>query len=97
MVLPDNELSLSEKESLEKVLKPFIITDELLEKFLEIFSDDLKKGLKKSSNHAADMKTFPTYVSTLPTGKERGRYLVSFKWGERPLLVLHCETSDGAI
>ena len=76
MVLPDIEMTSEEKEALEKVLQPFVITDELMEKFLKAFSDDLQKGLKRSTNDVADMKSFPTYVAKLPTGKEQGRYLV---------------------
>lgn len=57
------------------MLHPFIITDERLESFLRAFSDDLQKGLKKETNSEADMKCFPTYVSRLPSGKEKGRYL----------------------
>ena len=84
MALPANELDASEKEILEEVLRPFVITNELLEKFVQAFSRDLQKGLKKSTNGEADMKSFPTYVSKLPTGKERGRYLVSdaIRWRE---------------
>ena len=79
MVLPQlsgNELSADDCRQLEDVLRPFVITEEKLAKFLQVFKDDLQKGLKKSTNHAADMKCFPTYVSKLPTGTERGRYLV---------------------
>ena len=79
MVLPPlagGESPPDEARKLEEFLRPFVITDELLTKFLKVFAEDLKKGLKKSTNAIADMKCFPTYVSKLPTGTERGRYLV---------------------
>ena len=74
----DSELTPEENDAVQKVLKPFVITDELLEKFLKAFSYELKKGLKKATNAEADLKCFPTYVSKLPSGKERGRYLVGY-------------------
>ena len=73
----DSELTHEENEAVDRLLHPFIITDERLESFLRAFSDDLQKGLKKETNSEADMKCFPTYVSRLPSGKEKGRYLVS--------------------
>lgn len=74
----DKELDAEDQNVVERTLKPFVITDELLEKFRQVFSADLQKGLKKATNSNADMKCFPTYVSKLPSGKERGRYLVGF-------------------
>jgi hexokinase len=35
----------------------------------------LQKGLNKEEHKASSVKCFPTYVRSLPNGKERGKFL----------------------
>ena len=37
--------------------------------------DEINRGLGRETHHDANIKSFVTYVSQLPTGQESGKYL----------------------
>ena len=37
--------------------------------------DEIHRGLNKNTNKTANIKSFVTYVTQLPTGEESGKYL----------------------
>lgn len=42
---------------------------------MDILSENMDAGLKKTTHPSASVKMFPSYVTKLPTGNESGRYL----------------------
>lgn len=53
----------------------FHLTNDDLIKVQQILTDQIKKGLSKAGNKAAEVKCYVTYVHDLPNGTERGKYL----------------------
>jgi hexokinase len=54
----------------ELVLNKKILTEVMVK-----FEREIKKGLKKSTHSSSEVKCFVTYVQSLPTGKETGKFL----------------------
>ena len=55
--------------------------------------EEIHRGLNKNTNRHANIKSFITYVTQLPTGKESGRYL-ALDLGGTNFRVLLCELSQ---
>jgi len=88
-------LTAEEREGIEAVLQPFQIDHAKLSAFMDKFEEDLNKGLSKTQNFHADMKCFPTYVSSLPTGEERGHFLALDLGGTHfRVLLIHLAEGD---
>lgn len=55
--------------------KELILSKDHLQKYMELFENNIKQGLGKATNPTAIVKCFPTYVQDLPDGTETGKYL----------------------
>ena len=73
----------------------FELTDEHLRKIEKRMVEEIHRGLNKNTNHHANIKSFITYVTQLPTGKESGRYL-ALDLGGTNFRVLLCELISGS-
>ncbi|CAH0552933.1 unnamed protein product [Brassicogethes aeneus] len=56
-------------------LAELVLDNDKLKKYIEIFTDNINRGLKKSTNPTSIVKCFPTYVQDLPNGTEEGKFL----------------------
>ncbi|KAJ8924888.1 hypothetical protein NQ315_001044 [Exocentrus adspersus] len=55
--------------------KELVLSDQQLAKYMELFEENINRGLGKETNPTAIVKCFPTYVQHLPDGTEKGKYL----------------------
>ncbi|KAG5880594.1 hypothetical protein JTB14_002399 [Gonioctena quinquepunctata] len=55
--------------------RELILDNDKLHKIMEIFLDNVHRGLKKETHPTAIVKCFPTYVQDLPNGTENGKFL----------------------
>ena len=60
--------------NLDDFLAPFHITKSQLEEIIEKYQDEFKLGLEKGRPEAT-VPMFPSFISVLPDGTEKGRYL----------------------
>lgn len=72
-------MSLPEKleSTLQSLEKEFDITDEYLIKATDYFVEQMDVGLKAPEQSRETIPMIPTYVTKLPTGKEKGLYLAA--------------------
>ncbi|XP_049820473.1 hexokinase type 2 isoform X3 [Aethina tumida] len=56
-------------------LKEFVLDNDKLRRYIEVFTDHLNRGLGKATNPTSIVKCFPTYVQDLPNGQEKGKFL----------------------
>lgn len=72
-------MSLPEKleSTLQLLEKEFDITDEYLIKATDYFVEQMDVGLKAPEQSRETIPMIPTYVTKLPTGKEKGLYLAA--------------------
>ncbi|OQV26213.1 putative hexokinase HKDC1 [Hypsibius exemplaris] len=59
----------------QAITAPLCLSDEQLRKCMTLFLAEMKKGLGKETNAAADVKMLPTYVRAIPSGQEEGKFL----------------------
>ncbi|CAG0897266.1 unnamed protein product [Darwinula stevensoni] len=77
--------------------KPFTLSDAQLNQVCGSMMRALKDGLRQSRRDRSSVKCYPTYVRTLPTGKERGNFL-ALDLGGTNFRVLHVEIGpDGQL
>lgn len=55
--------------------RELILDNEKIKKLVEVFEDNVNRGLKKETHAEAVVKCFPTYVQDLPNGTETGKFL----------------------
>nr|CAH7713724.1 unnamed protein product [Callosobruchus chinensis] len=55
--------------------RELILDNDKLKKIMEVFLDNVERGLKKKTHSTATVKCFPTYVQDLPNGTEHGKFL----------------------
>ncbi|CAF1468637.1 unnamed protein product, partial [Adineta ricciae] len=60
---------------LMRITNPFHITAEILAQIMTIMEQHCQMGLDPSRKHQSDLKMLSTYVTNLPTKKERGEIL----------------------
>lgn len=58
-----------------KGCQDLIMTNDHLRRYMQLFRENIDRGLGKNTNPDAIVKCFPTYVQDLPDGMERGKYL----------------------
>lgn len=51
------------------------MTNDHLQRYMQLFRENIDRGLGKATNPDAIVKCFPTYVQDLPDGTETGKYL----------------------
>lgn len=51
-----------------------VLDKQKLENVMVKFEREIKKGLKKATHEQAETKCFVTYVQSLPTGEETGKF-----------------------
>ena len=49
-------------------MKPYILSDDVYNKVMDILNNDMDTGLGKKTHENAIVKMFPTYVRSLPNG-----------------------------
>lgn len=56
-------------------MQDMVLTNEILRKEMQLFKENVERGLKKATHEEAVIKCFPTYVQDLPNGTEVGKFL----------------------
>ncbi|KAH1004870.1 hexokinase type 2-like [Dendroctonus ponderosae] len=56
-------------------MQDMVLTNETLRKEMQLFRENIERGLKKATHEDAVIKCFPTYVQDLPDGTEVGKFL----------------------
>ncbi|XP_030761950.1 hexokinase type 2-like [Sitophilus oryzae] len=56
-------------------MKETWMDDAKIQKVMQLFQDNIERGLKKATHKEAIVKCFPTYVQDLPNGTEVGKFL----------------------
>jgi len=70
------KLSVAEEDAIvDSVVNSFALTDETLEEVVRLLSAEMNKGLDAQTHDSADVKMFPTFVTGIPDGTEKGDYL----------------------
>jgi len=62
-------------DEIEKICKEFYLNDEQLREVEQRMVLEINWGLGKSTNSISNIKSYITYVSQLPTGREHGKFL----------------------
>lgn len=65
------------KSAVDKIVNEFTLPDEELPKLVDLFVKSAKTGLSHSSSGKDAMPMIPTFVTNIPTGKERGVLLAA--------------------
>jgi len=73
--VPANAEEWTRVEILEEMTNRFELSPEHLKHFEKRMVDEINRGLDKRTHKDANVKSFVTYVSKLPTGRESGNYL----------------------
>jgi hypothetical protein len=73
---------------IERRLDIFKLDLPMLHQIMDIFLNELEKGLNTMTNPVADLKMYPTYVFELPSGKEFGDILALDLGGSNFRVVL---------
>lgn len=73
--MPATEEQLSKYEKIETFVKGFKLSSLTYKRIMHLLHDEMNNGLRRNSNHMADIKMFPTFVRSLPDGKEKGQFL----------------------
>ncbi|XP_023332416.1 hexokinase type 2 isoform X3 [Eurytemora carolleeae] len=71
MTIQDNKRIIE----LKKLMQEFHLTDEQLKHIEKRMIMEINWGLAKASNETSNIKSYITYVTQLPTGREHGRFL----------------------
>lgn len=58
---------------IDEVLDPFKVSQEALVDVLDRMDAAMTRGLKQLEDY--DVRMFPTYITSVPNSKEKGRYL----------------------
>jgi len=70
------KLSVAEEDAIvDSVVNSFALTDETLEEVVRLLSAEMNRGLDARTHDSADVKMFPTFVTGIPNGTEKGDYL----------------------
>lgn len=72
---PSNPKQQRRSKDLEKLMAGFHVTDDQLENIEKRMVMEIGWGLGKDTNPSSNIKSYITYVSTLPDGSECGKYL----------------------
>lgn len=65
------------KSKVEEIIKSFDITEAELKALVDLFIESAEKGLSNVSSSHDSMPMIPTYVTSVPTGKEKGVLLAA--------------------
>ncbi|GFT84704.1 hexokinase-1 [Nephila pilipes] len=60
---------------INETLKPFMLSNEILQKISGILLDEFEKGLDPDRNSLSSVKMYPTFVRDVPNGTEEGTFL----------------------
>ncbi|XP_065371721.1 hexokinase type 2-like [Calliphora vicina] len=71
----ETDLELNNRNTVHEICKPFVLDDDTLRKIKDLFLNDIKMGLCKATNYKAVVKCWITYVQSLPSGCETGKFL----------------------
>ncbi|KAM7361430.1 hexokinase type 2-like [Cochliomyia hominivorax] len=71
----ENDKDLKNRKIVEEICQPLVLDDETLRKIKGLFLTEIKMGLCRATNDKADVKCWITYVQSLPSGCESGKFL----------------------
>ena len=71
------------------------MTDDHLKHIEKRMVDEINRGLNKNTNQDANIKSFVTYVTQLPTGRESGKFL-ALDLGGTNFRVILVEITSGS-
>ena len=74
----------AEKSPLDKILESFALSHETMLDVSRKLDAAMTRGLKGNEDY--DVRMFPTYISAVPSSKERGRFL-SLDLGVKSLII----------
>eukprot|EP00090_Calanus_glacialis_P047320 TRINITY_DN9760_c0_g1_i2.p1 TRINITY_DN9760_c0_g1~~TRINITY_DN9760_c0_g1_i2.p1 ORF type:complete len:526 (+),score=148.61 TRINITY_DN9760_c0_g1_i2:48-1625(+) len=81
MILKPSDIEVEDEDEKERLrqlremCKGFTMSDEQLQHIEKRMIMEINWGLGKDTNHTSNIKSYITYVSQLPTGRESGAYL----------------------
>lgn len=73
--MPSSPEQITKYEKIESLVKGFKLPSTTYRQVMMLWREEMKNGLKKTSNPTADIKMFPSFVRSLPNGTERGKFL----------------------
>ncbi|XP_018569738.1 hexokinase type 2-like [Anoplophora glabripennis] len=73
--------------------KELVMTNDHLQTYMQLFRENINRGLGKATNPNAIVKCFPTYVQDLPDGTEKGKFL-ALDLGGSNIRVLMVDLGD---
>ena len=78
------------------VVDSFALSDATLKEVVRLLSVEMNKGLDARTHSSADVKMFPTFVTGIPDGTEKGDYLaIDFGRSNFRILWVHLPGIDG--
>ena len=87
-----------EEETINAIINSFHLDDAALRRVVDLLSEEMEKGLDAKSHDGADVKMFPTYVTGVADGTEKGDFLaIDFGRSNFRILWVHLPgVEDGA-
>ncbi|KAM7539863.1 hypothetical protein Aperf_G00000042332 [Anoplocephala perfoliata] len=82
-------------ESVEKLLQPLILSKEDYENVRGKILDAMNRGLQLKSRDSSSIKMYPSFVTRLPTGKEKGQFLALDLGGTNYRVILVTLSGEG--
>lgn len=82
-------------ERVEKLLQPLILGKEDYENIRDKALDAMNRGLQLKSREASSIKMYPSFVTRLPTGKEKGQFLALDLGGTNYRVILVTLSGEG--
>lgn len=84
----------NKEEIVKNAVAKFLLSDDQLKTICEKMESEMLKGLQKSTNPQAKVKMIPSFVQSLPDGKETGSFL-ALDLGGTNFRVLHVTLRAG--
>ncbi|CAG9769174.1 unnamed protein product [Ceutorhynchus assimilis] len=72
---PSDWIEQKASPKIKEGMKAFNLSNDTLRKNMDLFLDNIQRGLKKDTHPTSIVKCFPTYVQDLPKGTEKGKFL----------------------
>jgi len=73
--MPATAEQMTKYEKIENIVKGFKLSGSAYKRVMTLLHGEMNHGLRRNSNHVADIKMFPTFVRSLPDGSENGEFL----------------------
>ncbi|CAG0901734.1 unnamed protein product [Darwinula stevensoni] len=85
-----------QQAQVEEILKPLILTQDVIDRVRDVFEDEMKLGLAKNPPKLSSLQMENTFLPELPNGTESGEYL-ALDLGGTNFRVILMELKEGTI